>query len=454
MLKLPSEVNQIINKFKDSGYQVYLVGGTVKYLLLNKPLLQMDDWDFTTNAKPEEIQKLFPNSFYHNTYGTVSVPIEAGGRKIIAEITSFRKEGSYKDKRHPEEIQWATELKEDLSRRDFTINAIAFDGKEFIDPFDGIKDLKNKLIRAVRDPEERFQEDALRLLRAVRFATQLNFEIESKTKEAIKKNAHLIKNISWERIRDEFLKILASESPDKGIILLKETGLLHYILPELEMCFSIPQKSPNRHHIYDVGTHSIMSLRYCPSKDVITRFATLIHDLGKAKTFRKDEKTGIITFYNHEVVGTKIALEIANRFKLSNKQKDKLVKLVKYHQFTVSENQTDKAIRRFLRNVGKEYLQDIFDLRTGDRLGSGVKATSWRTELFKKRVKQLLKKPFTITDLKINGNDVMQTLNIKPGPRVGKILQDIFNLVVEGKLKNEKEELINYIKNKYSKTAK
>jgi len=438
MFQLEEEIKKIFEIFKKNGFEIYLVGGAVRDFLLGKT---PENFDFATNATPKQIQSLFPQSFYHNTYGTVSVPLE----KKIIEITPFRKESNYTDFRHPQKIEWAKTIEEDLARRDFTINAIAYDGEKIIDPFHGQKDLKDKIIRCVGNPHKRFNEDALRLIRAIRFASQLGFLIEEKTKEAIEKNNQLITKISWERIRDEFLKILKSDHPAEGILFLKNTGLLKYILPELDICFSIPQKSPKRHHIYDVGTHLVMSLKHCPSKDEITRFATLIHDIGKAKTFKKDENTGLITFYNHEVVSKKLAEKIAERFKLSSKQKEKLIRLVAFHQFTVSELQTDKAIRRFIRNVGKEYLQDILDLRTADRLGSGAKPTSWRFELFKKRLIEVQKEPFKITDLKVNGYDVMKILNIKPGPKVGQVLKSLFNQVVEKKLENKREVLLNEI---------
>lgn len=436
MIKLPNEVTKLMDEFKEKKYQIYVVGGAVRDALLNK---HVGNWDFTTNATPEQIQKLFPDSFYNNVYGTVTVG------KLLFEITPFRTESNYSDSRHPEKIEWAKTVEEDLSRRDFTINAIAFDGKNIIDPYNGQEDLKNKLIKAVGNPDIRFKEDALRLLRAIRFTSQLGFIIEEKTKESIQKNSDLISKISAERIRDEFLKILASEYPSEGILFLKNTGLLKLILPEVDICFTIPQKSPLRHHVYDVGTHLIMSLKHCSSKDTITRFATLIHDIGKAKTFHKDEKTELITFYNHEVVGKKQAEKIADRFKLSNKQKDKLVTLVAEHQFTVSEDQTDKAVRRFIRGVTKEYLQDMLDLRTADRIGSGAKPTSWRTELFKKRLEEVQKQPFSIKDLKIDGNEVMKILKLKPGPKIGEILKKLFDLVVDKKIKNEKESLIKQI---------
>jgi tRNA nucleotidyltransferase/poly(A) polymerase len=443
MIKLPKEVLDLMQKFRENKFQIYLVGGAVRDALLNK---KVDNWDFTTDANPEQIRKLFPDSFYNNVYGTVSIPVETQNfvslQKIVFEITPFRTESDYSDSRHPEKIEWAKTIEKDLSRRDFTINAIAYDGFKIIDPYEGQNDLKNKLIKAVGDPDIRFKEDALRLLRAVRFTSQLGFLIEEKTKESIQKNAGLITKISAERIRDEFLKILGGEHPSEGVLFLKNTGLLSLILPEVDICFNIPQKSPKRHHIYDVGTHLVMALKNCPSKDVITRFATLIHDIGKAETFHKDNKTGLITFYNHEVVSKRQAEKIADRFRLSNKQKDKLVILVGEHQFTVSENQTDKAVRRFIKNVTKEYLQDMLDLRTGDRIGSGATPTSWRTELFKKRLEEVQKQPFSIKDLKIDGNDVMKTLKMKPSKQIGEILKKLFDQVVEGKVKNEREILI------------
>ncbi|GIW63779.1 MAG: HDIG domain-containing protein [Patescibacteria group bacterium] len=443
MIKLPQYVNEFMLVFTQAGYEIYVVGGAVRDALLGKTV---DNYDFTTNALPEQILKLFPDASYQNNYGTVLISHTlSNGKKILFEVTTFRKESKYTDFRHPEEVVWADTLKEDLERRDFTINAMAFDGKTIIDLFGGRQDLKNKIIRAVGDPDKRFSEDALRLIRAVRFASQLGFIIEPQTAESIKKNASLIKNISWERIRDEVLKILSSDYPYEGVMFLHNLNLLVQILPEVEQAFSVEQKSPNRHHIYDVGTHLLMSLKNCRKKDPILRFAVLLHDIGKIKTYAKDEKTGQITFYNHEVVGYFMAKEIAKRFRLSKEQTKKLLTLVRYHQFTVSENQTDKAIRRFIRNVGKEYLDDMFELRRADRLGSSARETSWRFELFKKRVAQLLKEPFTISDLKIDGYDVMKVLNLSPGPEVGKVLQSVFEKVESKELTNDRTVLLDYL---------
>lgn len=442
MLKLPQYINEFLDIFKKNGFEIFVVGGAVRDLLLGKTV---ENWDFTTNAKPEEILKLFPDGFYNNQFGTVGVSQKVDKKEFIFEVTTFRKEDTYEDMRHPKKVEWAKTVEEDLARRDFTINAIVYDGKKIVDPYDGQKHLIEKLIVAVGDPDKRFSEDALRLLRAVRFASELGFLIEDKTRASIQKNAFLIVHISWERIRDELLKILESDHPAEGILFMKNTGLLAHIFPELDICFMIPQKSPKRHHIYDVGTHLVMALKNCPSKDPITRLATLLHDVGKSKTFRKDEKTGLITFYNHEVAGTRMVIIIADRLRLSNKEKEKFVRLVQYHQFTVTEIQTDKAVRRFIREVGKEYLQDMLDLRTGDRIGSGATPTSWRLDLFKKRLIEVQKQPFTVADLKVDGNDVMELLKLKPGPKVGEILKKLFEQVVERKLKNEREILLKAI---------
>jgi len=438
MFTLPATVLEFMNTIRESGFEVYVVGGAVRNLILNKPVT---NWDFTTNATPEKIQKLFPDSFYHNTYGTVTIK---NGNDLF-EITPFRKESNYTDNRHPEKIEWAKTVGEDLARRDFTINAMAFDGEKIIDIFEGKKHIDERKIVAVGNADTRFQEDALRMMRGIRFASQLGFLIDDETRNAMTRNSKLIKNISWERIRDELLKIVGSDHSAEGVLFLKSTGILKHILPELNDCFAIPQKSPNRHHIYDVGTHLVMSLKSCPSSDPVTRLASLLHDIGKVGTFHKDQKTQMITFYNHEVIGTIQAKQIADRLRLSNEQKTKFVRLIEFHQFTVTEDQTDKAVRRFIKDVGKEYIQDMLDLRTADRVGSGATPTSWRLDLFKKRIVEVQKEPFTVKDLKVDGTDVMKVLNIKPSKQVGDILDKLFEQVVEKKLENDREILLKNI---------
>lgn len=438
-----------------AGFDAFAVGGSVRDLLIGKPTKR---WDFTTNAKPEEILKVFPDSFYDNQFGTVGVKIRTipGIGKInsgnlpvedVYEITTYRSEKGYTDHRHPDKISWGKTIEEDLARRDFTINAIAFDGKIIVDPYRGQKDITKQVIKAVGDPDTRFHEDALRLMRAIRIASELGFMIDENTASAIKKNASSITKISAERVRDELLKLLASTHASDGVLVLKNMGLLAFILPEFEIAFDTPQKSPKRHHIYDVGTHSVMALKHCPSPDPLVRLATLLHDIGKPRTFMKDE-TSLITFYNHEVVGARIAKTIAQRLRFSKKDSEKLFTLVRWHQFSVDERQTDSALRRFIRRVGKENLEDMLALRIGDRLGGGATETSWRLELFKKRLEDVQKQPFTVADLKIDGFDVMKEFNIQPGPLVGKILNQIFSEVESGKLPNEREALLSHLSHK------
>jgi tRNA nucleotidyltransferase/poly(A) polymerase len=442
-VELPKSVQDILNKFNKAGYEIYIVGGAVRDILMGRPV---NDWDFTTNAIPEEILKIISNGYYDNQFGTVGIPSEVEGEKPF-EITTYRTEQGYSDARHPDKISWGKTLKEDLSRRDFTINSLALDKNlKVIDLYNGQKDIEEKLIRAVGDPNTRFSEDALRMMRGVRIASELGFTVEKKTFEAIKKNAPLINKIAKERVKDELFKLLASPNPYEGIVLLKDSGLVAEVLPEIEKCFGVEQKSPGRHHIYDVGTHLLMSLKFCKSKDPITRFATLIHDIGKPQTYKK-LPTGVITFYNHEMVSTRIAENIADRLKFSKKEKDKFVTLVRWHQFTVDEHQTDAAIRRVLRNVGLENMEDMLALRVADRLGGGARETSWRLEEFKKRLVEVQKEPFSVRDLKIDGNDVMRELKLKPGPEVGKILESLFERVVNKEIENKKDSLIKNLKN-------
>ena len=446
-VELPKKVSEIILEFEKAGYEIYIVGGAVRDILMGR---QIYDWDFTTNATPDEILKLFPNGFYDNEFGTVGIEPKIKGERPY-EITTFRKEEGYSDTRHPDKIVWGKTLADDLSRREATISALALKttGKkgefELIDYYNGKCDLDKKIFRAVGDPNERYAEDALRMLRAIRISAQLGLKIEEKTYQGITNNALLINKIAKERVKEELFKILASPFPYEGVLLLRNSGLLEQILPELEKCFGVEQRSPGRHHIYNVGTHSLMSLKECKSPDPIVRFATLIHDIGKPQTYKK-LPSGVITFYNHELVSTKIAENIADRLRFSNKEKDKLTTLVRWHQFSVDEKQTDSAIRRFIKNVGKENIADMLSLRVGDRLGGGARETSWRLEEYKKRLIEVQKQPFSIKDLKINGLDVMKTLNIKSGPKVGEILNSIFEEVVTKKISNKRKALLTKLK--------
>ncbi|MCL4418753.1 CCA tRNA nucleotidyltransferase [Patescibacteria group bacterium] len=456
---IPDKILDIYKKFEEKNFKIYLVGGCVRNLLLKK---NAKDWDMTTNATPQEMLKLFPDGFYDNQFGTVGIPVKKAKSADsfehlgVVEATTFRTEHGYADRRHPQEVSWGKTIEEDLSRRDFTINAIALRIKkhddtnhevEIIDPFNGQEDLKNKTIKAVGDPKKRFKEDALRLLRAVRLSTQLSFNIEEETWNELLKDAHLIKEISQERIKDELFKILASDYFYEGIMLLKDSDLMQYILPELLEGIGVSQVRPGRHHTSDVFTHNVLSLKFCPSADPVVRFATLLHDVGKPKVASTDEK-GLVIFHNHEIAGAKLTREICDRLKFSKKERDKIVNLIRWHMFTVDEKITDAAVRRFIRRVGVENVKDMMDLRIGDRLGGGTQtAQSWRLKLFKKRVEeQLTPAPFSINDLEVDGNDIMKILNIKPGPKVGEILQKLFEEVDEDLSRNKKEYLLRRIK--------
>ena len=457
-MNIPDQIKELAAQFKTAGFSLYLVGGSLRDLLLGK---EAKDWDFTTDAQPEDTLKvlqgfsehssqkgsIYGRPFYNNKFGTVGVTTELG----ILEITTMRKEGDYKDHRHPSVIGWTDKIEEDLARRDFTMNAIALkvesNGEiKLIDPFNGQHDLQNKVIKTVGDPSNRFQEDALRIMRAIRFSAQLNFNIEEQTLKAITENSNLLKEIAWERIRDELFKLLATDNAYQGIVTLQETGILEIILPELTRCFGIIQEGPKHDRVYDIGEHSFLSLKFCASSDPLVRFATLLHDIGKPDT-HKIAPDGNVTFYNHDLVGGQVVKEISRRFNLSKEQTDKVYRLVRWHMFTISEGQTDSAIRRFIKNVGLENVDDMMALRVGDRLGGGTqKAVSWRMEKFRERIDEVMTKPFSITDLKVNGKDVMETLAIKPGPRVGEILNELFQEVLEDANKNTKEYLIERIK--------
>lgn len=440
MINIPPEILNIYKRIQDNGFEIYFVGGCVRNAFLKRPV---KDWDLTTNAKPEEIVKIFPDSFYDNNFGTVGIPHQLGG---VVEITTYRTESEYKDRRHPESVSWGETIEEDLSRRDFTINAIALKvvgtDQEIVDPFLGITDLENKIIKAVGDANKRFKEDALRLIRAIRIATELEFTIEENTWEKIKEDSALIKDISSERIQNELLRILSSTNPYQGIVLLKDGGLLQYIIPELLEGEGLSQARPGRHHTTDVFTHNLMSLKETPSKDPIVRLAALLHDIGKPRVEGKDEED-LVTFHNHEIVGAKLANDILERLKFSKKDKEKIVNLIRWHMFTVDEHITDAAVRRFIRRVGVDNVKDMMDLRIGDRLGGGTQtAESWRLKLFKKRVEDQLKPaPFSINDMAVDGNDVIKILNIKPSAIIGDILEELFKEVDEDLSKNNKEYL-------------
>lgn len=443
---IDSGVAKIVEGLEKAGFEAYIVGGAVRDALLNLPSF---DWDVTTNATPEQISPLFNESFYDNEYGTVKVAgkhiREQFGLKegeiddsTLYDITTYRSEAGYSDKRRPDSVAWGKTIEEDLKRRDFTVNAIAMNlSGEIVDPYGGQADIQNKLIKAVGDPSERFEEDALRIMRAIRLSAQLGFSIASETLTALKEKVPNLKHISWERIGTETMKLLGSEHSADGIMLMVNCGIMEIVMPELLAMKNVEQGG---HHIHDVFTHSIEALRACPSSDPVVRLATLIHDIDKPVVAKAEGVRGV-TFYNHEVSGARTAKRIAERLKLSKKDQDRVFTLVRWHMFVYESKMTDASIRRFIRRVGKENIHDMMALRVGDRVGGGSKATSWRLTELQKRIGEQMYEPLSLKDLVIDGSDVMRILAMKPGKKVGEILNALFEEILDDPKKNTKEYL-------------
>jgi putative nucleotidyltransferase with HDIG domain len=457
-------VVKIVETIEKAGYEAWIVGGAVRDLLLELPSY---DWDVTTNATPELIVPLFNDSFYDNEYGTVKVAgkhirdqfglVEGAiDDSILYDITTFRSESEYSDKRRPDSVEWGKTIQEDLKRRDFTINAIALripvgqlsstpvDGYdcEVVDPYCGQDDIKNKLIKSVGVASERFEEDALRIMRAIRLSAQLGFMVEPNTLQALKEKVPNLKEISWERIGAEVMKLLSTEHSADGIMLMTGCGITDLVMPEL---ISMKEVKQGGHHIYDVFTHSIEALRACPSPDPVVRLATLLHDIDKPVVARQGGERGV-TFYNHEVSGARTAKRIAERLKLSKKDQDRVFTLVRWHMFVYESKMTDASIRRFIRRVGKENIHDMMALRIGDRVGGGSKATSWRLTELQKRIGEQFYEPLSLKDMNVDGAKIMEILEIKPGRKVGEILNTLFEEIIEDSSKNTIEYLEKRVK--------
>jgi tRNA nucleotidyltransferase (CCA-adding enzyme) len=439
---IPKEVQSVIARLKKKDFQAYIVGGCVRDFLSG---VTPEDWDVTTDARPEEIQKTFPKSFYENKFLTVTVQTGSRNPKLKeVEITTFRSEAKYTDKRHPDEVKFAKTIEEDLARRDFTVNSIAMDIQDtkykILDTYGGQKDLKSKIIRAVGNPKDRFSEDALRMMRAVRFATTLGFKIEPKTAEAIKKNAQGLEAISRERVRDEFLKIIMADSAADGIEFLRKLGLLKYIVPELEEGCGVSQ---NKHHIYGCYEHSLLSLKYAAQKkfNKYVRLAALFHDIAKPRTKKGEGPDS--TFYGHEALGAKMTIQILNRLKFPQKETEKIARLVKYHLFYYNVDEVgESSVRRLVRNVEPENMEELLQVRMADRIGSGVpKAEPYKLRHLKYVIEKVSQDPISAKMLKVDGNDVMKILKIQSGPKIGQILDVLLNHVLETPEKNKKEFL-------------
>jgi poly(A) polymerase/tRNA nucleotidyltransferase (CCA-adding enzyme) len=448
---IPGEITSIVETLEKAGFQAYLVGGCARDIFLGRT---PKDWDVTTNANPEQIQSLFPKTVYENIYGTVAVINETTEDMTLrnVEVTPYRLESSYTDRRHPDHVKFSENLGDDLQRRDFTINAIALslsNGaiKDMVDLFSGLSDIKDKVIRTVGNPKDRFDEDALRMMRAVRLAVELDFSIENSTFEAIKSLHSHLKDISTERIRDEFSKIIMSPQPKKGIEILNETGLLKYIAPELQVAIGVGQ---NQAHAFDVWEHLLRSLQHAADKgwDLDIRLSALFHDISKPKTKGISRETGIITFYGHEVIGSRETRKILTRLKFPVKTIEKVTKLVRWHMFfSDTEQITLSAVRRMIVNVGRENIWELMNLRICDRIGTGrPKEDPYRLRKYHAMIEEALRDPVSLAMLKIDGKRIMEVCNIPAGPKIGYILHALFNEVLEDPKRNTPEYLENKAK--------
>lgn len=441
-MKIPEYISETIKKVEGAGFEIYLVGGCVRDFLMDKI---PGDWDMTTNARPEDILQIFPDAKYENNFGTVLVKYKnsEGETEHVFEVTTYRSEQGYSDRRRPDEVVFETELDKDLERRDFTVNAMAMsvrngEAGEIVDLFGGQKDISKKIIRAVGEPSDRFREDALRMMRALRFACQLGFEIEPKTMRAIIKMAGSIKFIANERISDELVKILKSNRAYEGMMLLYESKMLQYIVPEMMEGVNMKQ---NHHHVYTVFKHLMLSLKSCPSSEWQVRLAALLHDIGKPKSMKIIN--GATTFYNHEYVGERMTRKIMTRLKFSTDDTNRVTNLVRNHMFYYNVDEvTESSVRRLIRKTGRENLRDLISVRIADRLGSGTpKGKPYKLRHLEYLMEKVQNDPVSVKMLKINGTDMMEILNIPPGPKIGTILDILLSEVIEDPTLNNYEYL-------------
>ena len=434
-LRVPSDVETVVAALEKAGHAAYVVGGCVRDAIRG---VDPQDWDVATEATPEQIQKLFARSLYTNRFGTVVV--RSGDHEV--EVTTYRVEAGYSDHRRPDLVAFTDSLREDLSRRDFTMNAMAWrPGKnglpgELVDYFGGQRDLGARILRAVGDPDERFREDALRMLRAVRFATLLDMTIEERTAAAIRTNAHLAATLSGERINQEITKVLGAPRPSVAFRMLSDVGLLAVICPELEDCRNTPQEKFAAQNVLE---HSLATVDATPAGDLVLRLAGLLHDIGKPETFADGH------FHQHEFVGEFKARQILRRWKFDKETVAEVAHLIRNHMFWYETVWTDAAVRRFIRKIGLDYIPALFALRRADNIGSGARSPRMHAlEALWQRVEKEIAaaNAFSLRDLKLDGNDIMRELGMAPGPEVGRILNELFERVLDEPSLNTREGLV------------
>jgi poly(A) polymerase/tRNA nucleotidyltransferase (CCA-adding enzyme) len=439
---IPKEVSSVSEALRKEGFEAYLVGGCVRDMLIGRT---PKDWDITTNAKPEDIQRIFPDSYYTNDFGTVGVLRETDDESLkVIEVTPYRTESVYTDKRRPDAVEFGQSLEDDLARRDFTVNAIALDESKghLIDPYGGQKDIKDKVLRTVGDPSLRFEEDALRLMRAVRLVAELGFALDGDTASAIAEKAANLKHVSRERVRDELIRILNSSQPMMALVLAQQLGLLEYIAPDLTRGIGIDQ---NQAHSYTVFEHNVRSMQHAADKgwpfDI--RLAALFHDISKPETRRRSDEKNDWTFHGHEVVGSRVTRKALEDLKFPRETIEKVSKLVRWHMFFSDPDQiTLSAVRRMIRNVGQENIMDLLNLRICDRIGTGrPKEQPFRFRKYKAMVDEALRDPISVAMLKTDGGRIMEELHVQPGPRIGWMLHALLEEVLEDPKKNTQEYL-------------
>jgi len=435
---IPKEVSRITETLEKANFEAFLVGGCVRDLVRGAV---PKDWDVTTNAKPEEIQGLFKDTFYENEYGTVGVlnkEVSDETLKVV-EVTPFRLEAKYTNKRHPDVVTFSGNLKDDLKRRDFTVNAMAYNASkgQLTDIYKGQEDIKDKIIRAVGNPENRFDEDALRIMRAIRFATELDFDIDPTTGDAIRKYGENLKKIAAERIQSEFSRILMTENPMRGISLLHEHNTLRLVVPELEEGIGVKQ---NGDHIYEVWEHNLRALQHAATSNwpLIVRLAALFHDISKPETRQWSTEKKDWTFYGHDVVGGKRARSIMKRLKYSSDATERVSKLVRWHLFFSDiDTITLSAVRRLVRNVGPENVWDLMKVRACDRIGMGrPKEKPYRLRKYEAMIEEAMRAPVSVHMLKIDGDTIMKITDEKPSPRIGYILHALLEEVLDDPERN------------------
>lgn len=440
-IPVPKDVLNVHHVLSSAGFEAYLVGGCVRDLVLGR---QPKDWDITTNANPEQIQSMFSETFYENDFGTVGVVTQSDDPRLkVIEITPFREEGKYSNARHPDKIRWATNLSDDLQRRDFTINALAYNPttQEIIDLHKGQEDLDRRVIATVGNPEQRFAEDALRMLRAIRFAAELDFALDGKTAAGVLKNSSLLSHISRERVRDELVRILESDRPMQALYIAQKLGLLSYMIPELEEGLGVAQ---NQAHSFDVFEHSLRTLQHAADKkwSLTVRLAALLHDIGKPASRRWSDEKNDWTFYGHDVIGARIAKKILSDLKFSREIIQEVTTLVRLHMFFSDPDKiTLSAVRRVITRVGTDHIKDLLNLRVCDRIGTGrPKEHPFRLRKYMSMVDEAMRDPVSVSMLNIDGMKLME-MGEKPGPRIGWTLHALLEEVLDDPSKNTSETL-------------